>query len=105
MQAGWFPTGRQKSLKPSLSKDPVEVEEFQAPQAKGPNSWQSWRGPRFLLGLAAGILVGAVMKAALLRPALTVLTDALPPPKHWTASCGTVGWHCCLLVTIRGRSS
>ncbi|OLP86874.1 hypothetical protein AK812_SmicGene31982 [Symbiodinium microadriaticum] len=66
-QAGWFPTGRQKSLKPSLSKDPVEVEEFQAPQAKGPNSWQSWRGPRFLLGLAVGILVGAVMKAALLR--------------------------------------
>ncbi|CAE7256270.1 unnamed protein product [Symbiodinium sp. CCMP2592] len=65
-QAGWFSTGRQKSLKPSLSKDPVEVEEFQAPEApqvaKGQKSWQ-----RFLLGLAIGILVGAIMKAAILR--------------------------------------
>ncbi|CAK8997862.1 unnamed protein product [Durusdinium trenchii] len=29
-QVGWFPTGNQKSLYPTLSKEPVEVEEYMA---------------------------------------------------------------------------
>ncbi|CAL1154941.1 unnamed protein product [Cladocopium goreaui] len=31
-QVGWFRTGKQKSLNPTLSKEPVEVEEYLAPK-------------------------------------------------------------------------
>mmetsp|Transcript_55439 Transcript_55439/g.104104 ORF Transcript_55439/g.104104 Transcript_55439/m.104104 type:complete len:218 (+) Transcript_55439:79-732(+) len=53
---GWFRTGKKKSLVPTLSKEPVDVEEYQAPDLSfGSSRIQSW-SPWFLLGLAVGIV-------------------------------------------------